>query len=212
MFIRIGLNMTNWKVQDRWARFIVMIGFVMVWIKPAHAQIRKLHFVQYADTIQPVSGAIEVERDYFEMRITLKKGDEVILNMSADSTNYHQANRGVPLDSFIWFQSGTGMLDHPEYRPNWLLFNSHDYMRWVYQPGKPNTKLYRDSLVTDGYAVNYLITSFNFSQEGALDGMYSVFIVPVTWLYFTYYVSYKGCFGRRKKTALHTVKVRMMGN
>lgn len=133
------------------------------------------------------------------------------MNMSADSTTYHLIKSGVPIDSFNWFRNGTGLLNHPDYRMNWLLFDKTDYMSWTYKYGMENTARYRDSSVKKGYVVSRTITSFDFTNEGGIDGDYSIYIVPVTYLYVVYYVKYKGCFRRKKRTPVTAVKIRVMG-
>ncbi len=176
----------------------------------SQGQDRKLHFVQFGDTIPLRNGAVWIEREYFDINTTLQNGDEVLMYMSADSSYLHLVNTGTPPDSLECFRNGTGLLKHENYRMNWLLFNGKDYMLWKYQHGFKHTNMYSDSLTNEGYAVKRTITSFDFTKQGGLDGIYSVYLVPVTWLYIICYVRYSDEKGKMQHTQPQLVRIRMM--
>lgn len=174
------------------------------------AQDRNLFFVQYGDTLPFRNGAVWIDRDYFDLHINLDNGDEVLMFMSADSTDLYQVKTGTsPLDLPAYL-NGTGLIEHENYRINWLLFNGKDYMLWKYQPGLQYPCCYRDSLAPKGYNIRKTITSFDFTHQGGLDGTYSAFIVPVTWLYLIYTVRYTNSDGAVMYTDPQCVKIRMM--
>jgi hypothetical protein len=194
------------------ARFIslALTLLLSLCLSQTYGQTRKIYFVQYGDTIPLRNGAIWIEREYFDIKINLQDGDEVLMYMSADSANLHLVNTGTPPDSLDCFKNGTGLLNHANYRMNWLLFNGSDYMLWKYKHGFEQLKWYQDSLTNQGYAVKRTITSFDFTDQGALDGIFSVYLVPVTWLYVIYFVKYRDDLGQIQNTKPEVVRIRMI--
>lgn len=187
---------------------LLLVGQISVCL----AQTGIIYLVQGGDTIIPKNGLFEVERAYFEIRTTLGEKDELLMNLSPDTMNMHEALSNTNPQEWDWIRNGSGMWQDPNNRPNWLLVKSSDYMGWSAESNYPNGKYATDSITEHGSVLTRLITSFAFYNEGGLDGEYSVFFVPVCRLYLTYTVATEAASGETLFSPPRVIPIRLMGN